>query len=490
MREDWIESKLQFIAKIEWGNTSITKKSYELNGYTAFSAAGPDGFLPQAEWFGEGVVLSAIGANCGKCFYTDGEWAAIKNTIVIQTESVNTKYLFHYLNNKFKWKISGTGQPFITLKNARQNPVPLAPLPEQRAIVAKIEELFSDLDKGIADLKKAQDQLVIFRQAVLKKAFAGELTKEWREQQTDLPTADELLEQIKEERQKHYEQQIEDWNQAVKIWEANGKEGKKPNRPKKFSNGSSSLKEDFHDLPKLPTNWSYIIPEDVSSTEKYSIGIGPFGSNLKVSDYTDSGVPLVFVRNITRNDFALNIKYISHEKYKELYAHSIKPLDILITKMGDPPGDCSIYPKNEPEAIITSDCLKFRVFEKYANRLFFKYLIESVLIKRQLGFITIGVAQKKISVERFKTLLFPFTSLHEQHQIVQEIESRLSVCDKVEESIKESLEKAKALRQSILKKAFEGTLLSAEEIAACKTAPDYEPASVLLEKIKAEKKKP
>ena len=89
-------------------------------------------------------------------------------------------------------------------------------------------------------------------------------------------------------------------------------------------------------------------------------------------------------------------------------------------------------------------------------------------------------------LEDYEILLPP---IEEQHQIVQEIESRLSVCDKVEESINESLEKAKALRQSILKKAFEGTLLSEEEIAACKAAPDYEPASVLLKKIKAEKKK-
>jgi type I restriction enzyme S subunit len=63
------------------------------------------------------------------------------------------------------------------------------------------------------------------------------------------------------------------------------------------------------------------------------------------------------------------------------------------------------------------------------------------------------------------------------------------VCDKVEESIVESLEKSKALRQSILKKAFEGRMLSAQELAACKAAPDYEPASVLLKRIKSEKKK-
>ncbi len=91
-------------------------------------------------------------------------------------------------------------------------------------------------------------------------------------------------------------------------------------------------------------------------------------------------------------------------------------------------------------------------------------------------------------MDDLKSFPIPICSLSEQHVIVQEIESRLSVCDKVEESISESLEKAKALRQSILKKAFEGTLLSAEEIAKCKADKDYEPASVLLGRIKKEKK--
>lgn len=100
-----------------------------------------------------------------------------------------------------------------------------------------------------------------------------------------------------------------------------------------------------------------------------------------------------------------------------------------------------------------------------------------------------SAGQNTVSQGTVKAISVPTTSLENQNEIVQEIESRLSVCDKVEESITESLEKAKALRQSVLKKAFEGTLLSEQEIAACKTEPDYEPASVLLEKIKAEKKK-
>ena len=131
----------------------------------------------------------------------------------------------------------------------------LPPLVEQKAIVAKIEELFSDLDKGIADLKKAQDQLVTFRQAVLKKAFEGELTKKWREQQTDLPTADELLEQIKVERQKHYEQQLENWKQALKSWEENGKEGKRPSRISKPKIVSEVKSEDIENYDKIPNSW-------------------------------------------------------------------------------------------------------------------------------------------------------------------------------------------------------------------------------------------
>jgi type I restriction enzyme S subunit len=94
-----------------------------------------------------------------------------------------------------------------------------------------------------------------------------------------------------------------------------------------------------------------------------------------------------------------------------------------------------------------------------------------------------------INSGELQSLQIPLCSLSEQRQIVREIESRLSVCDEVERSIFQSLEKAAALRQSILKKAFEGKLLTSAELDQCKQADDYEPASVLLERITAEKKK-
>lgn len=356
---------------------------------------------------------------------------------------------------------------------AKSIPFVAPPLHEQYRIVAKIEELFSEVDEGIESLETAREQIKIYRQALLKYAFDGKLTQEWREENKHrLESAEALLQRIKTERAQRYEQQIAEW-------EASGKHGSKPKAPKELL---PLTPEERAELPELPEGWVWVRPEDICSPESYSIGIGPFGSNLKVSDYRESGVPLIFVRNITRSDFSLDLKYIDEQKYQELLPHSVKGSDLLITKMGDPPGDCEIYPDNAPIAVLTADCLKFRLWRKYANERLYKFCINSNLVKRQLGVITKGVAQKKISVDRFKTVCFPFFCPEEQQKIVQEIEAKLSTLDQLDQSITQSLQQAEAMRQSILKKAFSGQLVPQD--------PNDESASALLESIKAEKTAP
>jgi len=122
------------------------------------------------------------------------------------------------------------------------------------------------------------------------------------------------------------------------------------------------------------------------------------------------------------------------------------------------------------------------------NTYVFHYVVQAKFRKEAEMQMTGAVGLRRVPKKFLEDYQIPLPpTLNEQHAIVREIESRLSVCDKVEESISESLEKAEALRQSILKKAFEGKLLSEEEIAKCKQETDYEPASVLLERIKKEK---
>lgn len=143
---------------IAWGNTSITKKSYAPSGFVAFSATGADGFLKHFEHDEQGIILSAIGARCGKCFLASGKWTAIKNTIVITPKKeklVDCRYAWYFLNDENKWRSKGAGQPFITQERALNTelPVPLKngkpDLAEQKRIADKLDKVFAEIEKSI-----------------------------------------------------------------------------------------------------------------------------------------------------------------------------------------------------------------------------------------------------------------------------------------------------------------------------------------------------
>jgi len=322
--------------------------------------------------------------------------------------------------------------------------IPLAPLPEQHRIVARIEELLSHLDAGVQALQRAKAQLQRYRQAVLKAAVEGRLTEEWRKAHPEVEPAEELLEQISKAHQKP---------------------------PERIESTQ---------LPNLPRSWIWASTDQLASSEKYSMAIGPFGSNLKVVDYRSEGVPLIFVRNIRLRLFNGQCTwFVSNEKAEELRAHFVESGDILITKMGDPPGDACIYPEGMPPAIITADCIKWRLSSLLKEKAYLSNAINSIVVKKQIIQFTKGVAQQKISLIRFKKVGIPLPPLQEQNEITKCIESRFSFCDQTEIEFNRAIQLSASLRQSILKRAFEGKLVPQDS--------SDEPASVLLEHIKAER---
>ena len=203
--------------------------------------------------------------------------------------------------------------------------------------------------------------------------------------------------------------------------------------------------------------WEKKTAEECVVNENYSLAIGPFGSDLKVEDYTESGVKLVFVRDITSNFEDKKNKFVSEYKADQLKAHNVFKGDLLITKMGDPPGQTGIFPYDR--GVITSDVLRMKTNDKILNKYYAMYYILSSEGGKQIKEMTQGVAQKKISLGRFKKFLFPIPSIPEQQHIVNEIESRLSQATATETCIENALQQAEALRQSILKKAFNGELI-------------------------------
>jgi len=171
----WPLVELGTVAVVSWGNTSITKESYRSSGFPAFSAAGEDGFLEIHENDCDGIVLSAIGARCGRCFKASGKWTAIKNTITILEREqgvVCLQYLFHFLSRANVWPNRGGAQPFIALGDARKVKVPLPPLPEQKRIAAI-------LDKADAIRRKRQQAIQLadnFLRAVFLDMFGDPVT--------------------------------------------------------------------------------------------------------------------------------------------------------------------------------------------------------------------------------------------------------------------------------------------------------------------------
>jgi len=373
-------------------------------------------------------------------------------------DGISNKYIYYWvLSNAFINDITkfqkGSSYPAVTNKQILDRNIPLAPYDQQQQIVAKIEELFSHIDAGVVALQKAKQLLKQYRQSVLKAAVTGELTREWREQNKDkIEPASELLKRIlAERRSKWEEQQLEQFKA----------QGKVPKDDKWKKNYKEPVAYDFNgELPKIPKEWIWVSPEQIAHTDDYSLAIGPFGSNLKVSDYKDGGVPLVFVRNIRTHYYGqVNAKYVSPEKAQELHAHSIKGGDLLITKMGEPPGEASIYPQNNNEiAIITADCIKWRLSSEIKCSSLFVHTINSSFLRDQIVDRTKGVAQKKISLGTFKTLAFPLPPLEEQQEILNLVDQKLIANERLTKSINARLIQAERHKQSILSFAFSGNL--------------------------------
>jgi type I restriction enzyme S subunit len=156
--------------------------------------------------------------------------------------------------------------------------------------------------------------------------------------------------------------------------------------------------------------------------------------------------------------------------------------------MGDPPGDSSVYPVGRPPAVITADCIRWRIHPGLGSAWFFAYAARTRSVRGQILSETQGVAQKKISLARFSRVLFPLAPRGEQQRIVAEIEKQFTRLDAAVATLKAVQAKLKRARASVLKAAVEGRLVPTEAELARAEGRSYEPASALLERILAERR--
>lgn len=174
----WQARPLGYVADVAWGDLQTTKASYTEEGFVAYSASGADGFLPKFDYDEDGIVLSAIGAACGKTWFATGKWSCIKNTMRIlkRSDAVLIHFLALQLSDPNIWPKRGTGQPFIGQKDAREMLILVPKLAEQEKIVEILEEQFSRLDAALTSVRTVRAKAAQFRRSLLHAAFSGALT--------------------------------------------------------------------------------------------------------------------------------------------------------------------------------------------------------------------------------------------------------------------------------------------------------------------------
>lgn len=298
----------------------------------------------------------------------------------INTDLVIPKYIFYRLQiiqfdhstHKRYWI-----QSYSKIK------VLIPPLDEQFRIVARIEELFSELDKAVDTLKTTKEQLEVYRQAVLKDAF----------------------------------------------------------------DNAQAMCERFTPI------------EELLVTDRKGMSTGPFGTMLKKHEHKTTGVPMLGIENIDSGKFIDGNKiFVTPEKAAELKSFALKSGDIIISRSGTV-GELCVVPPRMEGALLSTNLMRVSLDCQKVLPEYFIYLFQSKgIVLDQVKELCKGSTRVFLNQTILKQIQFPIPNVHEQLQIINTIESRLTVCDNIEKTVDTALAQADAMRQSILKQAFEGTL--------------------------------
>ena len=434
------------------------------------------------EAFEEGVYKSwTDGVGCRICSNDDflmvwdgsrsglvgkGVNGALGSTLVrINFPSMVNDFAYYFLLSKYQeinTRAKGSGTPHVDPDLLWNYDFPIAPKNEQHRIVAKIEELFSELDNGIASLKTAQQQLKIYRQALLKHAFEGKLTAEWRAQNKEkLESAESLLARITQERTQRYQQQLKDWETA-------GKQGSKPKTPNTLPSLNTEV---IAELPELPVEWVYAYLSDLGS-----LGRGK-------SKHRPRNDPKLFGG---KYPFIQTGEVKAANKIIREFSNTYSEFGLQQSKLWPSGTLCITIAANIAEtAFLGFDgCFPDSVvgFTAFNNVVYSEYVDFFIQAARtRIEAYAPATAQKNINLETLENLVVPYCGVIEQKLVLDTLEERFSEIVQLEQTIIHSLQQAEALRQSILKKAFSGQLV-AQDV-------NDEPATELLTRIKAEKDK-
>ena len=386
--------------------------------------------------------LGAFGAFC----------AAIRSTV-----EVDHRYLGYFFNSPAYKDVIAAKAIGVNINNLRRGDIeelkiPIAPLKEQKRIVAEIEKQFSRLDEAVENLKRVKANLKRYKASVLKAAVEGKLTEEWRKEHSDVEPADKLLAGILAERRKKWEEA-----ELAKM-KAKGNKPKDDKWKKKY-NEPQKPSEFYLDLP---TSWIEVRAEQIC--DFITKGTTPKAIKL----FSDKGeIPFIKVYNLTKTgrlDFSIKPTFISNDtNEKELARSRVYPGDVLMNIVGPPLGKVSVIPNSFGEGNINQAIAIFRAMPSYNNLLLSYFLLSDTVLTWAVRRAKATAGQFNLTLEICRNLPIPVPPAEEQETIFKLLEQLFTIIDELNNIIDKNLKRAERLRQSILKKAFSGKLIQSKE---------------------------
>ena len=368
----------------------------------------------------------------------------------------------------------GTTRPGINTQILKHLPVPLPPRAEQDRAVATINELFSRVGSARDHLSKIPVILKRFRQAVLASACSGKLTEDWRGSQASLEASAESLTRAFAERKQEFEAQCA---------RAKAKDKRLPAQPDNLEPLEFSLPEPLV-LPEIPEEWAWTSVNDVISMAQY-------GTSVKADGTPQRGVPLLRMGNIQDGQLDLtDLQYITRQA-ENIADFRLAKGDVLFNRTNSPElvGKTAVY-NNEREAVFASYLIRVRCDARITLGKYLSSWLNSPWGRWWARTVrTDGVSQSNINASKLRSMPLPLPPLQEQIEILRRLNALFALAANIERSVQAAQRRTEKLSQAILAKAFRGELVPTEAELARREGRDYEPASVLLDRMHAERAK-
>jgi type I restriction enzyme S subunit len=382
--------------------------------------------------------------------------------VLRSTGAVLPEYVYYFIRQESfrraaEEEMTGSvGQKRVPARFLEETEIPLPPLGEQQRIVARLEALLSRVNAARERLTKVPAILKRFRLSVLAAACSGRLTADWRDRRSDVEPAQTLLDRLAEERRR--------------LWQA--RNGNRKYRP------PAEIEQDV--LTEIPQTWVWTNFDHCA----WEITVGHVGP-MK-DRYVQTGIPFLRSQNVRPLRFdSSGLVFIKAHFHASLQKSALHGEEILVTRSGANTGDCCVFPNPVGEA----NCADLVITRPLSGLLpaYGAIYISSPDGQTRIGLRETGMAQPHFNIGAMRVKPFPLPPLAEQHEIVQRVGVLFNLADAIEKRVTAATARADKLTQAILAKAFRGELAPTEAELARQEGRDYEPASVLLERIRAER---